>query len=345
MADKARWPENIDIKPMDNVICISNDTTPIEFDKNVETNHDTSELDESFSSRNHVRIFLRALPTKWRPKVTEIEESKNLPTLSFDELIGNLKVCEVVLEKDLEVSKNKKEKYKSLALKARQVLSEEDASSLDSNDEEYAMAVSDFKKFFRRRAVQSYGGNFYTLVIVDDYSRNLLLTPKSTPQPLTLPPLALTQPLKLTSPLAINLDPIELLFSTPLTSPQAFLNSLKELPPLTTNPPLPQPSFDTIEYMANNPPPIPPIKSTFPSPTLDIEPPLPLFSPHISLNLPSVNPPLLPLGPNNPFPMLTHEMYCEHCQQTQALIDNFQGEIRFILNHILDRLNVISHNF
>ncbi|GJV41114.1 zf-CCHC domain-containing protein [Tanacetum coccineum] len=103
-------------------------------------------LDESFSSRNHVRKFLRALLTKWRPKVTAIEESKDLSKLSLDELIGNLKVYEVVLEKDLEVSKNKKEKYKSLALKARQVLSEEDVSSLDSNDEEYAMEAKGDKK-------------------------------------------------------------------------------------------------------------------------------------------------------------------------------------------------------
>nr|GEY59309.1 DUF4219 domain-containing protein/UBN2 domain-containing protein [Tanacetum cinerariifolium] len=51
-------------------------------------------LDESFSSHNHVRKFLRALPTKWRPKVTTIEESKDLSTLSLDELIGNLKVYE-----------------------------------------------------------------------------------------------------------------------------------------------------------------------------------------------------------------------------------------------------------
>ncbi|GJS05642.1 zf-CCHC domain-containing protein [Tanacetum coccineum] len=108
-------------------------------------------LDESFSSRNHVRKFLRALPSKWRPKVTAIEESKDLSKLSLDELVGNLKVYEVVLEKDLESAKNKKEKYKSLALKARQVLSDEDGSSSDSNDEEYAMAVRDFKKFFRRR--------------------------------------------------------------------------------------------------------------------------------------------------------------------------------------------------
>ncbi|GKC15405.1 zf-CCHC domain-containing protein, partial [Tanacetum coccineum] len=67
------------------------------------------------------------------------------------EFVGNLKVYEVVLEKDLEIAKNKKEKYKSLAFKARQVLSDDDTSSSESNDEEYAMAVRDFKKFFRRR--------------------------------------------------------------------------------------------------------------------------------------------------------------------------------------------------
>ncbi|GJZ42090.1 hypothetical protein Tco_0588976 [Tanacetum coccineum] len=81
----------------------------------------------------------------WRPKVTAIEESKDLSKLSLDELVGNLKVYKVVLEKDLESAKNKKEKYKSLVLKARQVLSDEDASSSDSNNEEYAMTVRDFK--------------------------------------------------------------------------------------------------------------------------------------------------------------------------------------------------------
>ncbi|GJY31532.1 hypothetical protein Tco_0415027 [Tanacetum coccineum] len=108
-------------------------------------------LDESFSSHNHVRKFLRALPTKWRPKVTTIKESKDLSTLPLDELISNLKLYEVVLEKDSEISKSKKEKYKSLALKARKVSSDEDVSCSESDDEEYAMAIRDFKKFFRRR--------------------------------------------------------------------------------------------------------------------------------------------------------------------------------------------------
>ncbi|GKD79171.1 hypothetical protein Tco_1341792 [Tanacetum coccineum] len=143
---------------------------------------------------------------------------------------------------------------------------------------------------------------------------NLLLTPKSTPQALTSPPLALTQPSKLTSPLAINLDPIELLLSTLPTSPQAFLDYLKDLPPETTNPLPPRPSFDTIERLANEPPPISPINSSFPSPTLDMEPPIPPFPPQCSPNPPSNIPPLLPLGPNNPFPMLTYIMFCEHCQ-------------------------------
>ncbi|GJW59767.1 hypothetical protein Tco_0109102 [Tanacetum coccineum] len=108
-------------------------------------------LGESISSRNHVRKFLRALPTKWRPKVTNIEESKDLSILLLDELIGNLKVYEVVLEKDSEASKSKKEKYKSLALKSKKVSSNEEVSCSDSDDEEYAMVVRDFKKFFRRR--------------------------------------------------------------------------------------------------------------------------------------------------------------------------------------------------
>ncbi|GJS45151.1 hypothetical protein Tco_0595272 [Tanacetum coccineum] len=83
-------------------------------------------LDEGFSSKNCVRKFLRALHPKWRAKVTAIEESKNLTTLSLDELIGNLKVYE-------------------------EESSDEDSLTSDSEDEEYAMAIRNFKKFFKRQ--------------------------------------------------------------------------------------------------------------------------------------------------------------------------------------------------
>ncbi|GJW28870.1 hypothetical protein Tco_0045745 [Tanacetum coccineum] len=89
-------------------------------------------LDEGFSSKNCVRKFLRALHPKWRAKVTAIEESKNLTTLPLDELIGNLKVYEEVIKKDFETAKGKKQQSRSLALKVKTEVSDEDSSSSDS---------------------------------------------------------------------------------------------------------------------------------------------------------------------------------------------------------------------
>ncbi|GJV12627.1 hypothetical protein Tco_1354168 [Tanacetum coccineum] len=80
-------------------------------------------LDEGFSSKNYVRKFLRALHPKWRAKVMAIEESKDLSSLALDELIDNLK----------------KES------------SDDETLTSESDDEEYAMAVRNFKKFFRRK--------------------------------------------------------------------------------------------------------------------------------------------------------------------------------------------------
>ncbi|GJT93127.1 retrovirus-related pol polyprotein from transposon TNT 1-94 [Tanacetum coccineum] len=105
---------------------------------------------DSYSSKNYVRKFLRALHPKWRAKVTAIEESKDLTSLSLDELIGNLKVHEMIIKKDSEIVKAKVER-KSLALKAKKESSDEECSTSGSEDEEYAMAVRDFKKFFKRR--------------------------------------------------------------------------------------------------------------------------------------------------------------------------------------------------
>nr|GEV98618.1 zf-CCHC domain-containing protein/UBN2 domain-containing protein [Tanacetum cinerariifolium] len=88
---------------------------------------------------------------KWRAKVTAIEESKDLTSLSLDELIGNLKVYEVIIKKDSKIIKGKREQNRSLALKAKTESSDKDSSTSDCEDEEYAMAVKEFKKFFKRR--------------------------------------------------------------------------------------------------------------------------------------------------------------------------------------------------
>ncbi|GKF22039.1 hypothetical protein Tco_0074361, partial [Tanacetum coccineum] len=92
-----------------------------------------------------------ALHPKWRAKVTSIEESNDLTLQSLDELIGNLKVYEVIIKKDSEMMKGKREQSRSLALKAKKESSDEESSTSDSEDEEYTMAVRDFMKFFKRR--------------------------------------------------------------------------------------------------------------------------------------------------------------------------------------------------
>ncbi|GJS42355.1 zf-CCHC domain-containing protein [Tanacetum coccineum] len=101
-------------------------------------------LDEGFSSKNYVRKFLRALHPKWRAKVTAIEESNDLSSLALDELIGNLKVHEVVMEKDFEIYRGKKERVKSIALKAKKEFSDDETLTTKC-------ALREEKKSFRQR--------------------------------------------------------------------------------------------------------------------------------------------------------------------------------------------------
>ncbi|GJT83747.1 retrovirus-related pol polyprotein from transposon TNT 1-94 [Tanacetum coccineum] len=97
-------------------------------------------IDSAFARFNTIITSLKALD----------EESKDLTSLSLDELIGNLKVHEMIIKKDFEIVKAKVER-KSLALKAKKESSDEECSTSDSEDEDYAMAVRDFKKLFKRR--------------------------------------------------------------------------------------------------------------------------------------------------------------------------------------------------
>ncbi|GJY96675.1 hypothetical protein Tco_0513585 [Tanacetum coccineum] len=81
--------------------------------------------------------FKWALHPKWRTKVTAIEESKDLSSLALDESVsGNLKVHEVVMEKDSEIYKGKKERIKSIALKAKKESSDDETLTSGSDDEE-----------------------------------------------------------------------------------------------------------------------------------------------------------------------------------------------------------------
>ncbi|GJU65484.1 retrovirus-related pol polyprotein from transposon TNT 1-94 [Tanacetum coccineum] len=113
--------------------------------------HWNSKRGSEFTWEREDHMKSKALHPKWRAKVTAIEESKNLTTLSLDELIGNLKVYEEVIKKDVETVKGKKEQSRSLALKVKKEVSDEDSSSSDSEDEEYAMAVRGISRNSSRR--------------------------------------------------------------------------------------------------------------------------------------------------------------------------------------------------
>ncbi|GJW21415.1 hypothetical protein Tco_0032037, partial [Tanacetum coccineum] len=82
------------------------------------------------------RHFSRHYILNGSAKVRPIEESKNLTTLSLDELLGNLKVYEEVIKKDSETVKRKREQSRSIALNARKDSSDDDSSTSDGEDKD-----------------------------------------------------------------------------------------------------------------------------------------------------------------------------------------------------------------
>ncbi|GJT07678.1 copia protein [Tanacetum coccineum] len=100
-------------------------------------NSEDETTDNAFARFNTIITSLKAL-------------DEDLTSLSLDELIGNLRVHEMIIKKDSEIVKAKGER-RSLALKAKKESSDEECLTSGSENEEYAMAVRDFKKFFKRR--------------------------------------------------------------------------------------------------------------------------------------------------------------------------------------------------
>ncbi|GJR64081.1 hypothetical protein Tco_0010146 [Tanacetum coccineum] len=71
-------------------------------------------------------------------------------------------VYEEVIKKDSKTVKSKREQSRSIVLKDRKESSDDDSSTSDSEDEEYAMTVRDFKKFFKRRGRFAFVGGSWS---------------------------------------------------------------------------------------------------------------------------------------------------------------------------------------
>src|SRR5262249_13161317 len=87
-------------------------------------------LGKTFEDEEVVRKILRCLPSFWSPKVTAIEEAKDLSKMKIDELIGSLMTYEITRKDQEEAPK----KNKQLALKAS--LSSSSSEQTEDDDED-----------------------------------------------------------------------------------------------------------------------------------------------------------------------------------------------------------------
>ena len=118
-------------------------------------------LKRSYTTSDHVRKILRSLPSRWRPKVTAIQEAKDLDKLGLEELISSLMSHEIELSSDEPQKKLKSVALPSIsvsskALKAKVVESEAEESSIDnqeegSDDDFFALLSKNFQKWSLRK--------------------------------------------------------------------------------------------------------------------------------------------------------------------------------------------------
>jgi len=96
---------------------------------------------KSYVASDHVNKILRSLPAKWRPKVTAIEEAKDINTLSVEDLISSLKCHEIGLNEHEPMKKPKSIALKSRGkpTKALKAIEFEEESTSEDSDEDPAI--------------------------------------------------------------------------------------------------------------------------------------------------------------------------------------------------------------
>nr|GEU71901.1 hypothetical protein [Tanacetum cinerariifolium] len=101
-----------------------------------------------YNSSMETRFDLRTIEGRVKSSWSEDE---NPARANIKQALGrNLKVHEMIIKKDSKIVKAKGER-KFLALKAKKESNDKECSTSKSKDKEYAMAVRDFTKFFKRR--------------------------------------------------------------------------------------------------------------------------------------------------------------------------------------------------
>ena len=107
-------------------------------------------LGKSFSNFDLVSKILRSLPKRWDPKITAIQETKNLNDFSLEELIGSLMTYEMTLLEHFEpdehlnhLPKNRKD----LELRTNEYHLSDDSS--DEDNDELELRTLNLNKFIK----------------------------------------------------------------------------------------------------------------------------------------------------------------------------------------------------
>ncbi|GAV73883.1 LOW QUALITY PROTEIN: zf-CCHC domain-containing protein/UBN2 domain-containing protein, partial [Cephalotus follicularis] len=98
-------------------------------------------LGKVYTNSEMVRKILRCLPRIWMPKVTAIEEAKDLKTFPLEDLLDSLMTHELsIIKKDNEEEKEKEKKIVALKSSANEEIE-------GDSDQEMALITRRFKKF------------------------------------------------------------------------------------------------------------------------------------------------------------------------------------------------------
>ncbi|GAV58551.1 UBN2 domain-containing protein, partial [Cephalotus follicularis] len=103
-------------------------------------------LDKVYSNSEMVRKILMSLPRAWMPKVTAIEEAKNLNTLPLEDLLGSLMTHELSITRKDDDEEKEKRKKKVIDLK-----SSTNEEIDDESDQELALIIRKFKNFLESK--------------------------------------------------------------------------------------------------------------------------------------------------------------------------------------------------
>src|ERR1044072_3931411 len=109
-------------------------------------------LERSYKNVDHITKILRCLPKKWRSKVKAIQDAKDLNALKMEDLMGSLKVHELVLAQD---DGSKKQKFVALkAIGSKDLKVEESSDELnaltDDSDDEQAFINRKFRRMQKK---------------------------------------------------------------------------------------------------------------------------------------------------------------------------------------------------